>query len=61
MLCQSMSHIIKHDTIHLLILSTHANLHETNLQVNKITIAVINIYSFDCYPKAVLYSLMIYI
>ena len=49
------------DTILSPILSTHANLHETNFPVYIITIAVIFIYIFDCHAKAVSFSLMIYI
>ena len=56
-----MSHVIKHDTIHLIILSTHANLHETNLPVYITTIAVINIYTFDCDAKKVVLLLIIFI
>ena len=48
-----MSHKINHDTFHLLILSAHANLHETNLPVCFIAIAVIIIYFCDSHAKAV--------
>ena len=48
-----MSHIINLDTIHLLISSTHANLHETNLSIYKTTIAIIVIFKFVFHSKAV--------
>ena len=53
--------MINLDTIHLLILSTHANLHETSIPVYIITIAVIIIQISDCHAKVVLFPLMIHI
>ena len=47
------SHITNHGRIHLLILSTHAHQHETNLPVYVITITVNIIHIFDCHAKAV--------
>ena len=56
-----MCHKVKHDTIHLPILSGPANLHEIQLPVYFIIIAVNIYYIFDCQAKAVFLSLMIYI
>ena len=56
-----MLHVINHDTLHLLNVSTHANLHETNLPIYIFIIAIIITYNFDCYAKEELFPLMIYI
>ena len=53
-----MSDVINHDTNHLRILSMHANLHETNFVIFRITIAVIVINNFDCHAEAVFFPSM---
>ena len=55
-----MCRVKNHDKIHLLILSTPANLQETFLPIYMITIALISIYFCDCHAKAVLFFLMFY-
>ena len=52
-----MSHLINHDAILLFVLFAHANLHETNLPVYIVTIAVNIIYIFDCHAKSAFYLL----
>ena len=56
-----MSQVLNYETIHLFIISTHANLHEIKLPVQIITIAVNFIYIFEYHAKAVIFLLMIYI
>ena len=41
---KSMSHILSHDTIYLLLLSEHANIHDTRLSIYVVTIAINIIY-----------------
>ena len=48
-----MSYTINQDTFYLLVLSAHANLHDSNLPVHFITIAVIIFFGY--HAKAVFY------